>query len=148
MIPQNISPSDDKLREILQGVRTIALVGLSANPLRPSNGVFDFLLRHGYRAVGINPGLAGQMIHGAPVYGRLADVPFPIDMVDVFRNSEAAGDVVDEALALSPLPKVIWMQLGVVNEAAAAKARARGLDVVMDHCPKIEIGRLGIRARS
>ncbi len=144
MIPQNTSPLDDRLREILQSVRTIALVGLSANPLRPSNGVFGFLLRHGYRAVGVNPGLAGQMIHGAPVYGRLADVPFPIDMVDVFRNSEAAGDVVDEALSLSPLPKVIWMQLDVINEAAAAKARARGLDVVMDHCPKIEIGRLAI----
>ncbi|QAY96484.1 CoA-binding protein [Methylovirgula ligni] len=144
MIPQNISPSNDKLREILQSVRTIALVGLSANPLRPSNGVFGFLLRHGYRAVGVNPGLAGQMIHGAPIYGRLADVPFPIDMVDIFRNSEAAADVVDKALSLSPLPKVIWMQLDVINEAAAAKARARGLDVVMDHCPAIEIGRLAI----
>ncbi len=147
MIPHNAPPSDDKLREILQSVRTIALVGLSANPARPSNGVFAFLLRHGYRAAGVNPGLAGQVIRGAPVYARLADVPFTIDMVDIFRNSEAAGAVVDEALALAALPKVIWMQLGVVNEAAAAKARARGLDVVMDHCPKIEIARLGIPPR-
>jgi uncharacterized protein len=144
MIPQNRPPSDAELREILQSVRTIALVGLSANPMRPSNGVFGFLLRHGYRAVGVNPGLAGQTIHGAPVYGRLIDVPFPIDMIDIFRSSEAAADVVEEALALSPLPKVIWMQLGVINEAAAEKARARGLDVVMDHCPKIEINRLAI----
>ncbi len=144
MIPQDRPPSDAELREILQSVRTIALVGLSANPMRPSNGVFGFLLRHGYRAVGINPGLAGQTIHGAAVYRRLMDVPFPIDMVDIFRNSEAAADVVEDALALSPLPKVIWMQLGVINEAAAEKARARGLDVVMDHCPKIEIGRLAI----
>ena len=147
MIPHYFPPSDTKLREILQSVRTIAFVGLSANPARPSNGVFGFLLRHGYRAVGVNPGLAGKIIHGAPVYGRLADVPFAIDMVDIFRNSEAAGDVVDEALALSPLPKVIWMQLGVINEAAAEKARARGLDVVMDHCPAIEIGRLAIPRR-
>ena len=143
MIPHN-EPSDDAIRQILTGVRTIALVGLSANPARDSNGVFGFLLKHGYRAVGVNPGLAGRMIHGAPVYARLADVPFGIDMVDIFRKSEAAGGVVDEALALSPLPKVIWMQLGVINDAAAAKARARGLDVVMDRCPKIEIGRLAI----
>jgi uncharacterized protein len=142
--PADPLSSDEKIREILQNVRTIALVGLSANPMRDSNGVFSFLLRHGYRAVGINPGLAGQTIHGAPVYARLADVPFAIDMVDIFRNSEAAGGVVDEALALSPLPKVIWMQLGVINEAAAEKARARGVEVVMNDCPKIEIARLGL----
>jgi uncharacterized protein len=142
--PANSLPSDEKTRDILQNVRTIALVGLSANPMRDSNGVFSFLLRHGYRAVGINPGLAGQTIHGAPVYARLADVPFAIDMVDIFRNSEAAGGVVDEALALSPLPKVIWMQLGVINEAAAEKARARGVEVVMNDFPKIEIARLGL----
>jgi uncharacterized protein len=145
MVAPTTSPlSDHKIRDILQNVRTIALVGLSANPARDSNGVFAFLLRQGYRVVGINPGLAGQTIHGAPVYARLADVPFAIDMVDVFRNSEAAGSVVDEALALSPLPKVIWMQLGVINEAAAEKARAAGIEVVMDHCPKIEIARLGL----
>jgi uncharacterized protein len=137
-------PSDEQIRNILQNIRTIALVGLSANPARDSNSVFAFLLRHGYRVVGINPGLAGQTIHGALVYARLADVPFAIDMVDVFRNSEAAGGVADEALTLRPLPKVIWMQLGVVNEAAAEKARARGVEVVMNDCPKIEIGRLGL----
>jgi hypothetical protein len=137
-------PSDEKIRDILQSMRTIALVGLSANPARDSNGVFGFLLRHGYCVVGINPGLAGQTIHGALVYARLADVPFAIDMVDIFRNSDAAGGGVDEALALTPLPKVIWMQLGVINGAAAEKARARGVDVVMDRCPKIEIARLRI----
>ncbi len=144
MIPHQDSAPDDELRAILQSVRTIALVGLSANPARPSNGVFGFLLRHGYRAVGVNPGLAGQVIHGAPVYARLADVPFAIDMVDIFRNSAAAGSVVDEALALSPLPNVIWMQIGVIDKIAAEKARTAGLKVVMDHCPRIEIGRLGI----
>jgi uncharacterized protein len=89
-------------------------------------------------------GSCGQTIHGAPVYARLADVPFAIDMVDIFRNSEAAGDVVDEALALMPLPKVVWMQLGVINEAAAERARARGVEMVMNRCPKIEIARLGL----
>jgi uncharacterized protein len=142
--PLTSLPSDGQIRNILQNIRTIALVGLSANPARDSNGVFAFLLRHGYRVVGINPGLAGQMIHGAPVYARLADVPFAIDMIDVFRNSEAAAGVVDDALALTPLPKVIWMQLGVVNQAAAEKARARGVEVVMNRCPKIEIARLGL----
>jgi uncharacterized protein len=142
--PLTSLPSDAQIRNILQNIRTIALVGLSANPARDSNGVFAFLLRHGYRVVGINPGLAGQTIHGAPVYARLADVPFAIDMVDIFRNSEAAGDVVDEALALMPLPKVVWMQLGVINEAAAERARARGVEMVMNRCPKIEIARLGL----
>jgi predicted CoA-binding protein len=137
-------PSDEQIRDILQNIQTIALVGLSANPARDSNGVFGFLLQHGYRVVGINPGLAGQTIHGAPVYARLADVPLAIDMIDVFRNSEAAGGVVDEALTLSPLPKVIWMQLGVVDEAAAEKAHARGVEMVMNQCPKIEIARLGL----
>jgi uncharacterized protein len=142
--PMTSLPSDAKIRDILQSVRTIALVGLSANPTRDSNGVFGFLLAQGYRAVGVNPGLAGQTILGAPVYARLADVPFAIDMVDIFRNSEAAGGVVDEALSLTPLPKIIWMQLGVINEAAAEKARTSGVDVVMDRCPKIELARLGI----
>ncbi|HEY0146057.1 MAG: CoA-binding protein [Methylovirgula sp.] len=135
-------PSDGKIRDIPQSVRAIALVGLSANPARDSNGGFAFLLRRRYRAVGVNPGLAGQTIHCAPVYARLADVPFAIDMVDIFRNSEAAGGVVDEALALMPLPKVIWMQLDVINEAAAENAHAHGVGVVMDRCPEIEIARL------
>jgi uncharacterized protein len=144
MIPQ---PGDDQILTILTSVRTIALVGLSANSARDSNEVFAVLLRHGYQTVGVNPGLAGQTIHGAPVYATLGDVPVPIDMVDIFRNSEAAGGTVDEALALSPLPKLIWMQLGVINAAAAEKARAAGVIVVMDRCPKIEIARLAISPR-
>src|SRR5579872_3512973 len=144
MIPQHVS--DNHIREILQSVQTIALVGLSANKARDSNVVFGFLLRHGYAVVGVNPGLAGQTILGAPVYAHLADVPCAIDMVDIFRNPEAAGATVDEALALSPLPKIIWMQLGVINAPAAAKARAAGVEVVMDRCPKIEIARLAVPA--
>jgi uncharacterized protein len=140
----SLLPADDEIRAALVETRTIALVGLSANLMRDSNAVFAFLLRQGYRAVGVNPGLAGRTIHGAPVYARLADVPFPIDMVDVFRNSAAAGNVVDEALALTPLPKFIWMQIGVINEPAAAKARQAGVHVIMDRCPKIDIARLDI----
>ncbi len=123
-------------------MKTIAVVGLSANPLRPSRIVFEFLRERGYKVVGVNPGLAGKEIDGAPVYARLADIPIAIDMVDIFRNSEAAGQVVDDALALSPKPKVIWMQLDVRNDRAAQKARAEGLKVVMNRCPHIEIPRL------
>lgn len=146
MTPHN-ALYDDEIRSILTQVQTIALVGLSANPARDSNEVFAFLLRHGYEVVGINPALAGRMLYGAPVYRRLADVPFAIDMVDIFRNSAAAGAAVDDALALSPLPNVIWMQLGVINEPAADKARTAGVTAVMDRCPKIEIGRLAIPPR-
>ncbi len=134
--------SDDFLRAIFEEVKTIAVVGLSANPMRPSRFVFEFLKGRGYKMVGVNPGLASKEIAGAPVYARLADVPVPIDMVDIFRNSEAAAQVVDEALALAPKPKVIWMQLDVRNERAAQKARAEGLRVVMNRCPHIEIPRL------
>ncbi len=134
--------SDDLIRSVLTSVKTIAVVGASDNPARPSNGVFKFLLAHGYRAIPINPGLAGRAIGGVAAFARLADVGEPIDMVDIFRNSEAAGAAVDEALQLDPQPKVVWMQLGVVNEAAARNARARGLTVVMDRCPKIEYARL------
>jgi predicted CoA-binding protein len=133
---------DDFIRAILIEVQTIAVVGLSAQPARPSHYVFDYLRQRGYKMVGVNPGLAGTQILGAPVYARLADIPFAIDMVDIFRNSEAAGAVVDEALALVPLPKVIWMQLDVRNDAAAQKAEARNLKVVMNRCPKIEYKRL------
>lgn len=136
------SYSDAFLREILCGVKTVAVVGASANPMRPSFFVMKYLQGKDYRILPINPGLAGQEILGAPVHASLADVPEPIDMVDIFRNSEAAGAVVDEALALATLPKVIWMQLGVRNDAAAAKAEAAGLSVVMDRCPKIEYARL------
>jgi len=134
--------SSDYIRNILQTVRTIALVGASNNEVRPSYFVLKYLLDKGYAVIPINPGLAGQTILGQPVYGRLADIPRPIDMVDIFRNSEAAGQITDEALALEPRPKVIWMQLSVRNDAAAARAEAAGLKVVMNRCPKMEYGKL------
>src|SRR6185312_6148228 len=115
---------DAFLRDILQSVRTIAVVGASANPARPSNEVLHVRGRHGFRIFPVNPGHAGETIHGHRVYATLADVPEPIDMFDVFRNSEAAAGVVDEALRLTPLPRVIWMQLDVRNDEAAAKAEA------------------------
>jgi len=127
------------IREVLTATRTIALVGASANPARPSNGVMRTLMRWGYELYPVNPGLAGKELAGRTVYASLADVPVPIDLVDVFRNSAAAADVVDEALALSPLPKFIWMQLGVRNDAAAERAEAAGVRVVMDRCPAIEL---------
>ena len=133
---------DDYIRLILRSVKTIAMVGVSANDARPSYFVFKYLLSRGFRMIGVNPGLAGGTLLGQPVYGRLAEIPEPIDMIDIFRNSEAAGGVVDEALLLSPLPKVIWMQLTVRNDAAAAKAEALGVQVVMNRCPKIEYGRI------
>ena len=135
-------PSDAVIGTILREVRTIALVGASADAARPSFGVLRFLLARGYRVFPVNPGLAGGTIQGRPVQARLADVPEPVDMVDIFRNAEAAAGVVDEALALVPLPRVVWMQIGVRNDAAAARAEAAGLTVVMDRCPKIEYARL------
>jgi predicted CoA-binding protein len=133
---------NDYIRGILNGVKTIALVGASQNPARPSWIVTKYLLERGYDVIPINPGLAGTELLGKTVYASLKDVPVPIDMVEVFRNSEAAGPITDEALSLDPLPKVLWMQLSVRNEEAAAKAEAKGLQVVMDRCPKIEFGRL------
>ncbi len=133
---------DRLIGTILDGVKSIALVGASAHQARPSYAVLRYLVVHGYRVFPVNPGLAGGTLQGLPVFARLADVPAPIDMVDIFRNSEAAGAVVDEALALLPLPRVIWMQLTVRNDAAAARAEAAGLQVVMNRCPKIEYGRL------
>ena len=134
--------SDELIRGILTSVKTIALVGASNNPERASHHVMQYLIDSGYELYPINPGLAGKEIHGRRVFASLADVSVAIDMVDVFRNSEAAGAVVDEALALSPLPKVIWMQLGVRNDEAAARAEARGVTVVMNRCPAIERPRL------
>jgi uncharacterized protein len=134
--------NDAIIREILATVRTIAVVGASPNPARPSNEVLGVLVERGYETFPVNPGHSGALIRGRPVSARLADVPAPIDMVDVFRNSAAASDVVDEALRLEPLPRVIWMQLGVINEEAAARARARGVSVVMNRCPAIELRRL------
>ena len=137
--------ADAVLRDILLRVKTIAVVGASDNATRPSYGVFAFLLSKGYHVIGVNPGLAGKSVHGTVFFKNLADVPEPIDMVDIFRNSAAAGAVVDEALALSPQPNVIWMQIGVRDDAAAK--RALGVDVVMDRCPKIEYQRLRLQRR-
>ena len=136
------SYDDAYVRGILDDVKTIAMVGASANNIRPSYFVLKYLLDKGYKVFPINPGHAGKDILGQTVYASLADVPEPIDMVDIFRNSEAAGAVVDEALTLDPLPKVIWMQLTVRNNAAAGKAEAAGVRMIMNRCPKIEYGRL------
>ena len=133
---------DDLIRSILKSAKTIALVGASANEVRPSYFVLKYLLGRGYRMFPVNPGIAGTEILGAKVYGSLAEIPEPLDMVEIFRNSEAADGTVDEALALDPLPKVIWMQLSVRNDAAAARAEARGVQVIMNRCPKIEYGRI------
>lgn len=135
------SYADETIKTILKTVKTIALVGFSSNQSRPSFFVAKYLIERGYTLYLINPGLAGQEFFGARVYGSLADVPAPIDMIDIFRNSEAAEEITNEALALSPLPKVIWMQLGVRNDQAAEKAEAHGLTVIMNRCPKIEFGR-------
>ncbi|HWK14339.1 MAG TPA: CoA-binding protein [Rhizobiaceae bacterium] len=134
---------DDYIADILARTKTIAVVGASANPSRPSHGVMQFLVAQGYEIYPVNPGHAGAQILGRQVYARLADVPVAIDMVDVFRASAAVGGVVDEALALDPLPRVIWTQLGVRDDGAAARAEKAGVQVVMNRCPKIEISRLG-----
>lgn len=137
---------DDYLAGILKSAKTVAVVGASANPARASNYVARFLAEQGYLVHPVNPGHAGQAIDGRPTFARLADVPGPIDLVDVFRRSEDVASVVDEVLALDPLPKAIWMQMGVRDDAAAAKAEAAGIAVVMDRCPMVEIPRLfGVR---
>jgi predicted CoA-binding protein len=133
---------DSYLRDILTSVRTIAVVGASPRPERPSHRVMAYLQRHGYRTIPVNPNAAGDAINGENVYARLADVPEPIDMVDIFRRPDAAGGVVDEAIAADA--KVVWMQLGVRDDDAANRAEARGLKVVMNRCPAIEIPRLGL----
>ena len=137
--------SDDYLRDILSNVRTVAVVGASPRRGRPSHGVMAYLQRHGYRAIPVNPNAAGETIHGEKCYAALAEIPEPIDMVDVFRRSEMAGAAVDEAIAIGA--KAIWMQLGVRDAAAAARAEAAGLKIVMNRCPAIEIPRLGLPAR-
>jgi predicted CoA-binding protein len=136
------SYAPDQIRNILQSVKTIALVGASANEVRPSYFVMKYLIDKGYEVIPVNPGLAGQQILGQTVYASLGDIPKPVDMVDIFRNSDAAGPITDEALALSPKPSVIWMQLSVRNDEAAARAEAAGLQVVMNRCPKMEYGKL------
>jgi hypothetical protein len=136
---------DEYLRGILESVRTIAVVGASPRRERPSHGVMAYLQRRGYRTIPVNPNAAGGTINGERCYTSLADVPEPIVMVDVFRRPQAAGGVVDEAIAVGA--KVVWMQLGVRDHDAAARAEARGLKVVMNRCPAIEIPRLGLPPR-
>ncbi len=134
---------DAKIARILTDVKVIALVGWSPKPDRPSHSVARFLKSRGYRVIPVNPGQAGQDSGlGEVVRASLADIEGPVDMVDIFRRSEEVGPVVDEAVAIGA--RVVWMQLGVINEAAAAVARAAGLEVVMNHCPAIEIPRLGL----
>lgn len=137
--------ADGDLRLLLEETKTIALVGASANPARDSHDVMAFLQRQGYRVIPVNPGLAGQKLLGETVISSIADIGDPIDLVDIFRNSEAAGPVVDDAIAAGA--RAVWMQLGVINPEAAARAEAAGLKVVMNHCPKIEILRLGLVRR-
>jgi len=136
------SYSDTYIRGILNTVKSIAMVGASDKESRPSYFAFKYLLERGYNMIPINPGRAGEAMLGRHIYARLADVPEPIDMVDIFRNARYAPAIVEEALALNPRPKVIWMQLGVRNDQAAALAEANGMKVVMNRCPKIEYGRL------
>ena len=137
--------SDDYIRGILESVRTIAVVGASPRPERPSHRVMAYLQGRGYRAIPVNPNAVDDAINGERVYASLAEVPEQIDMVDVFRRSEAAGGVVDDAIAIGA--RVVWMQLGVRDDAAAARAEARGLRMVMNRCPAIEIPRLGLPPR-
>lgn len=140
------SYDDDHIRRILKDVKTIALLGASPNPARPSHGVMNFLLSKGYTVFPVNPGQEGKEILGQHVYAKLADIPEAIDMVDVFRAAEFLPAVVEEVILLSPRPKVIWGQLSVRHDDAAAKAEAYGIEVVMDRCPAIEYPRLNIAA--
>ena len=133
---------DSTIRGILNTVKSIAMVGVSPKENRPSYFAFKYLLERGYRMIPVNPGQAGRELLGQKIYAKLADIPEPIDMVDVFRASEHALGVVQEAIALSPRPKVVWMQLTVRNDEAARLAEANGMKVVMNRCPKIEYGRL------
>jgi uncharacterized protein len=136
------SYSPSYVTDILRDVKTIALVGASNNEVRPSFFVLNYLIEKGYKVVPVNPGLAGKEISGQKVYASLSEIPLALDMIDVFRNSDAALPIVQEALALKMLPKVIWMQLGVRNDEAAALAEAHGLKVVMNRCPKMEFGKI------
>ncbi|MFY9894732.1 MAG: CoA-binding protein [Xanthobacteraceae bacterium] len=133
---------DSYIRGILNTVKSIAMVGASEKENRPSYFAFKYLLERGYNMIPINPGHAGEDLLGRRIFARLADVTEPIDMVDIFRASRYALPIVEEALALQPRPQVIWMQLGIRNDEAAALAEANGLKVVMNRCPKIEYGRL------
>ena len=133
---------DEDIAALLSEARTIAVVGASDNPGRASFGVMKALVEHGYRVIPVNPRITGEHVHGEFVWRELGQIGEPIDIVDIFRNSEVAAAVVDDAIAVGA--KAVWMQIGVINEAAAAKAEAAGLKVVMDRCPKIELARLGV----
>jgi predicted CoA-binding protein len=133
---------DSYIRGILNTVKSIAMVGISPKDNRPSYFAFKYLLERGYRMIPVNPGLAGQELLGQKAYATLADIPEPVDMVDIFRASQYAVAIVEQALALSPRPQVIWMQLGIRSDEAAKLAEANGIKVVMNRCPKIEYGRL------
>ena len=139
-----MSPEDARISSILTQTKVIALVGWSPNPDRPSHGVARFLKARGYRVIPVNPGQAGVQALGEVVRASLSDISEPVDMVDIFRRSEAVGPVVEEALRVLPGLKTVWMQLGVINEPAAEAARAKGVQVVMNLCPAIEIPRLGL----
>jgi predicted CoA-binding protein len=134
--------ADRDIATLLQDARTVAMIGASNRPDRASNGVMRFLQMHGFRVIPVNPAHAGEEINGVTTVATLADIAEPIDIVDIFRNPEDAGEAVDQAIAAKA--GAVWLQLGVVNEAAAARAEAAGLKVVMDRCPKIEYARLGL----
>ncbi|MEO7241120.1 MAG: CoA-binding protein [Sphingomicrobium sp.] len=135
---------DDDLTELLTNARTVALVGASDRPDRASFGVMKALQDHGFRVFPVNPQITGEHVHGEYVWRELAQIGEPIDIVDIFRRSDAAGEAVDQAIAVGA--KAVWLQLGVIDDAAAKRAEAAGLKVVMDHCIKIELARLGIPA--
>jgi uncharacterized protein len=136
------SYSDHYIRGILNTVKAIAMVGASVNEIRPSYFAFKYLLERGFHMIPVNPGHAGQQLLGQRIYARLTDITEPVDMVDIFRSAQYAPAIVQEALTLEPRPQVIWMQLGIRNDDAAALAEANGMKVVMNRCPKIEYGRL------
>jgi predicted CoA-binding protein len=134
---------DEDIAELLNGARTIAMIGASDRPDRPSHRVMKILQDHGYRVLPVNPEITGEHIHGEYVWRELSQIGEPIDIVDIFRRPEAAGEAVSQAIAVGA--KAVWMQKGVINQQAAAEAEAAGLKVVMDRCPAIEIPRLGLK---
>ena len=134
--------SNEDIADLLSNAKTIALVGASDRPDRPSYGVMKYLQDHGYRVIPVNPQITGEHVHGEFIWRELAQIGEPIDIVDIFRKSEDAGEIVDQAIAVGA--KAVWMQLGVIDHEAAARAETAGLKVVIDRCPKIEIARLGI----